>query len=94
MSESIDFDPAATEAYIMYTCKGLGLLGAKSSDDRSIFLTYTTLTKPDRLSEKGLAERAKYPEKLLKQAMEISKAEFYIAYALTLKQMRDSTVNE
>lgn len=91
MSETIQFDPDATEIFIMFTCKGLSLLKVKPSDDRTIFLTYTTLTKPDRLSEKGLAERAKYPEHLLQQAVQTPKADFYIAYMMTLSQMRDQS---
>ncbi len=90
-SETIQFDPDATEIFIVFTCKGLSLLNVRNSIDRRIFLTYTTLAKPERLSEKGLTERAKFPEHLLKQASEISKTEFYLAYMATIEQIGEGT---
>ena len=86
-SETIEFNPSINEAFIMYTCLGLELLGSKPNIARAAFTLHQMLSKPEILSENGKAELDRFPESIRNAALAVPKPLFFEAYSAYHKSL-------
>jgi hypothetical protein len=77
----IEFNPADTELFIMFTLLGLEYLGVKLNNTREAFLVYYFLSHPDFLTEKGRKTIIDpIPESQREQMLSCNRQSFLEAY--------------
>lgn len=88
---TIEFDPIATEIFIMFTSLGLELVGRGLDEVQGAFNIYYGLHNPHLLTDKGKAVFIDaVPEESRKYALRMSKQEFFESYIFLHRRVLSS----
>lgn len=81
--DTVELKPSLTEFFIMFTSRGLEILGCQPDPIRAAFNIYYGLRNPDLLTEKGRSEWIdRIPEENRKQALGMPKHQFFEIYLI------------
>lgn len=81
-TKTIEFNPASTDVFIMFTSLGLELLGVKPDEIRGAYTIYQMITNPKALTERGISQLEKIPEENRRHLTTMPKQDFFLAYKL------------
>jgi hypothetical protein len=87
--ESIEFNPAMTEGFLLFGLRGLEQMGVKANDIDATFNYWTMIHKPHFLTSEGRKMFIDYvPVENIEAIRKFSRREFFEAFMTAFKQRR------